>query len=374
MAAISRRAFIGSTAVAAAAACAPGTAPEAPRTSGGGSDADQQWNALVAAAKQEGTLVLQTGIGERFRKAVEEFEKAFPGITVDHTTLALANFRPRILQERAGRIYAFDVLCSTFGPIGVELAASGVPEPFRSAVIRPEFMEDKVWRDTFEAGFPDTEKKWAYGTTRSAERRLWINTEIVKEGEIKEVKDLMDPKWKGKIIGTDLRNMGSASYPASLVRRFFGDEGIKRIWKDNEVVLSRDARISTEAMVRGQYAVGIGAVDEGILKSDFLPVGVGKQLKPVLLDNFDTITYSDVLMFVNRAPHPNAAKLFINWMLSKEGQTAWTKQTETNSRRVDVEPVNPDWEPDPKRKYGVFQGPDLDYDLDTRKIATDILK
>lgn len=371
---LSRRHFLATATAAAAAACAPGASSGGGPTSVPGSGSDPAWDNLVAEAKREGTLVLQTSVGEKFRRAIGEFESAFPGITAELTTLALANFRPRILQERAAGIYNFDAFCSTFGPIGVELAANGVAEPFRSAIVRKEFMEDATWRDGFEGGFSDNSKNWAYATTRTAERRLWINTDMVKEGEITQVSDLFNPKYKGKILSADLRNMGSGSYPASNVRKHFGDEGIKRIWKDNEVVLGRDSRVMTESMVRGQYAIGIGSVDEVMLRTDFLPLGIGKQLKPVLLDNFDTITYSDVLWFVNRAPHPNAAKLFINWMLSKEGQTAWTKHTETNSRRADVPVVNPDWDPDPKRKYGIFQGDDLEYDLETRKIAQDLLK
>ena len=126
------------------------------------------------------------------------------------------------------------------------------------------------------------------------------------------------------------------------------------------------------AMVRGQFAIGIGAIDEGIIK-DFQSKGVGKNLKPVDLDDFDTVLYGDVLWYLNRAPHPNAAKLFINWMLTKEGQTAYTKWSQTNSRRVDVPPVNPELEPLAGRRYGDFQGDGLDFDLQTREMASKIL-
>jgi iron(III) transport system substrate-binding protein len=152
-----------------------------------------------------------------------------------------------------------------------------------------------------------------------------------------------------------------------------GDDLVKRLWKDQEVVIQRDFRTATEAMVRGRYAIGIGAVDEFIYK-EFAQQGLGKNLKPVDLDDFDTISYSDVLMYVNKAPHPNAAKLFINWIMTKEGQTLWTKWTETNSRRADVAPVNPDVEPIPGRRYGSYEGDGIDYDLRTRELAQEALK
>ena len=244
--------------------------------------------------------------------------------------------------------------------------------PSYRLVVRKDVLEEKNWRNGFAPGFPDKEKKWAYATTLYRTRFLWVNTEMVKEGEIKTIKDLLDPKWKGKICSGDPRTIATGSYPASNMRKVLGDDVIKRLWKDQEVILFRDFSRSVEAMVRGQFAIGIGAIDEGIIK-DFQSKGVGKNLKPVDLDDFDTVLYGDVLWYLNRAPHPNAAKLFINWMLTKEGQTAYTKWSQTNSRRVDVPPVNPELEPLAGRRYGDFQGDGLDFDLQTREMASKIL-
>ena len=57
------------------------------------------------------------------------------------------------------------------------------------------------------------------------------------------------------------------------------------------------------------------------------------------------------MFLVNNAPHPNAAKVFINWLLTKEGQMAWTTNTQTNSRRKDVPPGDPATYPIEGRKY-----------------------
>jgi ABC-type Fe3+ transport system substrate-binding protein len=53
------------------------------------------------------------------------------------------------------------------------------------------------------------------------------------------------------------------------------------------------------------------------------------------------ITRRRLLWLINRAPHPNAAKVFINWLLTKDAQVVWAPEVETNSRRVGVEPGNP---------------------------------
>ena len=57
------------------------------------------------------------------------------------------------------------------------------------------------------------------------------------------------------------------------------------------------------------------------------------------------------LVAINKPPHPNAAKVFMNWVLSKEGQSAWVKATGENSRRVDVPPGDKELLPDPKTQY-----------------------
>ena len=57
------------------------------------------------------------------------------------------------------------------------------------------------------------------------------------------------------------------------------------------------------------------------------------------------------IFFCNKAPHPSAAKLFINWLLTKEGQTVWCKNLPTNSARKDVEIFNRDGAPSTGRKY-----------------------
>src|SRR5438552_3999514 len=103
-----RRGFLLTAGGLAAAACAPTAAPVQKATSGGAKqDWEQEWDDVVAGARREGKLVLQTRIGDKFRSALGEFEAAFPGIEVENTTLALQAFRPRIMQERSAGIYTF---------------------------------------------------------------------------------------------------------------------------------------------------------------------------------------------------------------------------------------------------------------------------
>ncbi len=70
----------------------------------------------------------------------------------------------------------------------------------------------------------------------------------------------------------------------------------------------------TEGIVRGKYTVALGLE----------PAVIGQHVKPINLPNAGVLNATNALYLFNRAPHPNAAKLFINWILTKEGQTAWS--------------------------------------------------
>ncbi|MEK7217072.1 MAG: extracellular solute-binding protein, partial [Chloroflexota bacterium] len=203
----------------------------------------------------------------------------------------------------------------------------------------------------FDQGWRDRDKKYAYAGFNQKSRWFWVNTDVVKEGEIKLVQDLLNPKWKGKILGGDPRVYGGGWYPATIMRLGLGDDIMKKLWKDQEVVLGRDTRQLTELMVRGNYPIGIGAPNEVTLQ-EFTDKGLGKNLKHIELDHCENLyASSNVVMFFNRAPHPSAAKLFVNWVLSKQGSTIWSKTVETNSRRADVPPFAPNNLPTPGKKY-----------------------
>ncbi|MFI5374414.1 MAG: hypothetical protein ACHQ8D_07270, partial [Candidatus Rokuibacteriota bacterium] len=65
-------------------------------------------------------------------------------------------------------------------------------------------------------------------------------------------------------------------------------------------------------------------------------------LKTLHFPEMDTSnSSSSVVWLLNRAPHPGAAKVFINWLLTKDAQVVWAREVETNSRRVGIEPGNP---------------------------------
>ncbi|MSQ27400.1 MAG: extracellular solute-binding protein [Dehalococcoidia bacterium] len=353
-----RRAFlrIGGLSIAAGAvlACAPAAAPAAPAPTIGGApkaDWERQWDDVLAGAKKEGKLVLITSSGAEYRKVADAFTAKFPEITVEQVGLVASQFVPRVLQERKAGAYNFDVLMSSTTTPLINLRPEGAIDPVRPIIFRADVLDDKAWAGGFDAGFLDNDKKWCYACCTSRNRVVWINTDQVQAAEVTKVEDLLNPKWKGRILSGDVRSYGGGAWPATVTRLGLGDDIMKRLWKDQEAVLGRDPRQMTEQMVRAQYAIGYGALSDAV-SPEFEKQGLMKSLRYVPMENVDYLSSSQNNAFlVNRAPNPNAARLFINWILTKEGQTLWAPAAAGNSRRTDVPPSTPDTMPTPGRKY-----------------------
>lgn len=329
---------------AASPAAAPAVAPAAAKPAAG-SFTEADWQGIVAAAKQEGKFSVATYAGSGYRKVMEAFQEAFPGVTVEHAQFQSSSrdFTPRLLQELKAGIRTWDVALMPAQEQLRQTRPSGGLDPLRPMIVRPDVLDDSAWIDGFEAGFADTEKRWAYGVTLSKSQALWVNTDLVKDGEITKLQDLLDPKWKGKMIAADPRTRGSGFAPAMVMRlKQSDDDIIRRLFKEQEPTLTTDARQPTELMARGRYALALGAIDRNIL-NDFRAQGLGNNLKPVSIEELEYSSHGfNCMVLLKDAPHPAAAKLFINWNLTKEAAQVWAANVADNPRRADVTPPDPD--------------------------------
>jgi len=340
---MTRRGFLRSAALggvaASVAACAPSAvAPAAPPAAPAGAPAAQeewqrQWDQVVAAAKKEGKLVLLTVEGSGYRKAAEVFSQAF-GIEVE---LAGGNsasvWVPKVQKERSAGVYTLDVAVVPPNSAINVLRPEGAWDPVRPVIFRPDVLDPKVWIDSFEERWMDKDKQIAFGWEFKAIHSLLADTTLVKPDAIKTAKDLLDPQWKGKIIMADVR-IGGTFIPLYNVRKQYGDAFLKQFIVDQQPVFSRDLRAVAEGVVRKKYPLAF-YVEPPILQ-EFVDQGLTQHLKYLEVPDVDYATSYCVMLF-NRAPHSNAAKLFINWLLTKEGQTVFGQNVPTNSARKDVE-------------------------------------
>jgi iron(III) transport system substrate-binding protein len=319
--------------VAGAAALAMGGArPAAAATS-------PEWEQTVAAAKKEGKVAINTFTGQGYGRILKLFAQAYPEIKVDHTNLEPVEFAPRIINERKAGVYTWDVATMPTSTALQVLKPAGVFDPVRPAIIAPDAKNDAHWRGGFEAGFLDRDKRLAYAFTLVRAVGVFVNADRVKDGELKSVKDLLDPKWKGKIAISDPRVIGSSFWPLTIARLKLGDVIMKQLLIDQDPVLSRDRNQLTEFMVRGRFPIAIGL--NALALQDFQGHGVGKNVKTQLLPEMDYQASGSGVWLISKAPRPNAARVLINWLLTKDAQAAWARELQTNSRFAGVEPGEP---------------------------------
>ena len=298
-----------------------------------------EWEGTVAAAKKEGKVAINTFTGQGYARVLKLFAQAYPEIKVDHTNLEPVEFSPRIINERKAGVYTWDVATMPTSTALQVLRPAGIFDPIRGAVIAPDARNDAHWRGGFEAGFLDRDRNLAYAFTLVRAAGTFVNVDRVKDGDLKGFKDLLDPKWKGKIAISDPRVIGSTFWPLTIARLKLGDSIMKQLLVDQEPVLSRDRNQLTEFMVRGRYPIAIGL--NALALQDFQAKGVGKNIKTILLPEMDYQSSGSLVWLINKAPHPNAARVLLNWLLMKDAQAAYAKELQTNSRFVGVEPGEP---------------------------------
>jgi iron(III) transport system substrate-binding protein len=297
------------------------------------------WGSIVAAAKAEGGVTVNTFPGSANQQALLEFSKAYPDIKLEQTTLVSSALAPRILQERQAGIYTWDVLHQPTTTSLQVLKPAGVLDPIKPAIVQPDVTDEAGWRDGFAAGFALTsDHELAYQSTLVRSQSLMIDTAQVGPDEIRSAQDLLDPKWKGKIVCTDTRISGSTFFPFTLARMKYGDDWMTHFFQDQDPVIINDGAQIAQLLAHGNYPVAIGAI-WAVLQA-FQKQGIATSIKQLNLPDIDSAgpSTNGTLWLVNKAPHPNAARVYLNWFLSREGQEAWTSITVDNSRRLDVSP------------------------------------
>ncbi|MEK7214455.1 MAG: extracellular solute-binding protein [Chloroflexota bacterium] len=299
-----------------------------------------EWDKLVEAARKEGKVVIQTPAGAGYRPAIDAFAKAYPGIEPEAQAFPDSNaYIPKITGERQAGIFNFDVGATTVTPMLQVFKPQGFLDPLRPALIRPDVLDDKAWIGGFESHWADLTKSHVFYYQSSIYRAVYINTDQVKEDEIKTLDDLLNPKWKGKIVTSDV-TQGYIYTPSVLIRESKGEDYLRRLLIDQQPQIIRDRRQSIEALVRGRAAIGFGL--HPVVLKDLVGELNAKNIKNLDVPGGAGFNQSEVTVLFNRAPHPNAARVFIHWLLSKEGQTAWATNLKANGGRTDVPPIDPD--------------------------------
>ena len=290
----------------------------------------------MAAAKREGKVVVAGGPGNIYRDAALAFQKAFPDIQIEFTGASGRDFGPKVLAERGGGQYLWDVYLGGATTGLTVLRPEGALDPLRPVLLLPDVLDSSKWLGGFEDPWMDKERRWAFAFEGRLMPVAYVDRAVVPESELSTIDQLLDPKWKGKIISGDYSTTGSASAQGQHLLIDKGEAWFRKFLAQ-DLVLNKDERLVVEALVRGRYpiATGVSSSEFGTFQREGLGATV-KVLDPDSASGGILTGGFGMAMLMNRAPHPNAAKVYINWLLSQEGQKAYVAATSLNSRRLDV--------------------------------------
>lgn len=297
-------------------------------------DWKKDWERTLQEAKKEGKIVVGIPARPELRKELDLVFKPRFGIDMELFPARGPQNASRIASEQKAGVKYFDVFIGGSGTYE-SLVEDGMAEPLPPNLILPEVKDEKnwwgghIWEDNVKT------KRFLYSFIADAGTGgFWYNTSMVKAEEIRALEDFLNPKWKGKVGFLDPRTPGSGQSIWSFLWDVKG-EGYLRKLVAQDLFVSRDQRQLADALAKGKLAIALGVsfyTLEGFIVAD-LPI---KEL-PKLKEGLPSSNGSGVIGIVKAPPHPNAAKVFVNWLLSKEGQELYVKVMHQSTRRLDVD-------------------------------------
>jgi putative spermidine/putrescine transport system substrate-binding protein len=198
------------------AAAAKQEAPAAVKAPDQGTGGAAEWDKVVEGAQREGKVVVTTLSGDGYRKVLDKFHEAYPGVEVEHKSATSASFlAPPILQEQAGGVYSYDVsFLSPGGPIMGSMMPAGAFDDIHPALIHPDVVNDASWIGGLDACFMDKARQKVFGVTWDQNQTIMYNTDLVKTKPT-TIKDLADPQWKGKLAFRSTRRGSPTSWQSA---------------------------------------------------------------------------------------------------------------------------------------------------------------
>ena len=281
------------------------------------------WNNIVAKAKEEGKIVMSTSNTPPVRQAVAKGFKDAYGIDIEFIGGGKGSeLGAKLLQERQAGMYVQDIFIGGTTTILTALKPTGAIDPLEPVLMHPDVTDKKLWMGGDYLWADRDRKVIVMVLMPNSGQSCIINTTMVKPGELRVFDDFLNPKWRGQIVMNDPTVQGPG-------QRFVGVTAVKvKSWEymmelaKQKPVINRDQRLQVEWVARGKHAIGLGM--EPNLITEFINAGT-PILEILAEDDIAASAGPNDLALINRAAHPNAARVFINWILGKDGQTILSK-------------------------------------------------
>ena len=299
---------------------------------------EKEWNTIIEGAKKEGKLVVAGSPDPVMRNEIIPKFKERYGISIEFIAGRSSEISARIKTERGSGIYSVDVYLSGPDTTATTLYGEKMIDPLKPLLIMPEVADGTKWK-LGKIWFADPEERFAVRGFSSVATLLFINTDQVKPEEMRSAKDLLNPKWRGKISTEDPTTTGSGANSAARFYHDLGEDFVRKLYIEQKTVRTRERRQMSDWLARGTQPICLSCREDDVrplIKEGFKILELFE-----LADMPRSINGSPwMLTLANRAPNPNAAQLFANWILSKEGLGIYARGYGSVSMRTDIDETN----------------------------------
>ena len=287
---------------------------------------------LPEAARKEGKVTVSIPASAEMKKQVEEQFKKRHGIEVEVFTARGSAAVRRMADEFKAGVRHFDLHVGGSSSIVSGMLDEGILDPVEPWMILPEVKDPKQWWGGHL--WVDNAKRFVYSFQAYLSEIIWYNSELVKPNELRSFDDFLNPKWKGKIGFLDPRTPGAGDSTWGFLWQVKGEDYLKKL-AAQDLNLGRDQRLLGESLARGKVAVVIGLSYYSYLP--FLKAGLPIKVLPTPKEGNYGTGGSGNLAIIKAPAHPNSTRVFVNWLLGREGQEIVSRALGQATRRLDVD-------------------------------------
>jgi ABC-type Fe3+ transport system substrate-binding protein len=295
-----------------------------------------EWNATVAKAKGQPFNIIVAG-EEAWQIVLAEFSKKF-GIQGQATVMRPSQAIPRLRAEQGNGQFVWDAWIGGTSNMVNEAVPAGLLSPLEPYFILPEVKDGSNWRST-EHLFGDS-KKHVFTFSNKFEFYVLRNTSVLPNVKFETWADMLNPAFKGKIVSRDVSVPNAGNFAMATMYGALGPDAIRKLYTEQDVKIYENPQQLEQAIYRGGMAISIGLEtflwDKCRAEGGCKDVELQRQLGAMISHGFSV---------PKNPPNPEAAKLWVNWFLSKEGQASWVKAWASHnssgavSMRKDVPPA-----------------------------------
>ena len=281
------------------------------------------WDAAVKAANGEGQVTVYATSG--FEPVFESFQQRFPAIKVNAVVGRGNQLAPKVLAERRAGKFLADVYLGGIGTPYSMYYRGAILDPIEPLLILAENLDRARWLQG-KYHYADDDGKYIFVFEMALRSDVVYSTQLVRPDEITSYWNFVEPKWKGKIAAIDPHVTGVAT-SSSLSFLYYhpelGPEFLRKLFGQMELTFSRDPRQLLDWLAVGKFALAFFASDADLAVRQGLPVG--RFLPTAFKEGVYGRPQRGTVAVFQRMPHPNAAQVFVNWLLSRDGQNVFQK-------------------------------------------------